>query len=103
MVWREAGRFLLRRLRRGRGTMRSMVEGARARTAAVNCPLHRPPGGPPPPLKRGRIQAVSVPLLSLALLVGCSAEPQKIAFVAGSENKQLEPLIQDFCRRKNAE
>jgi Ca-activated chloride channel family protein len=42
-------------------------------------------------------------LLCLALLVGCSSEPQKIAFVAGSENKQLEPLIQDFCKRKNAE
>ena len=52
---------------RGKGAMRSMVEGARLRSAAPN-PLHRASRGPPPP-RRGRVAGEDKPYATLTFNV----------------------------------
>ena len=42
-------------------------------------------------------------VLGLVLLAACSGEKEKIAIVAGSENRQLEPMVQEFCNDEGAE
>lgn len=41
-------------------------------------------------------------VLGLLAVAGCSGEPPvpEFSIVAGSENRALEPLVQDFCQRK---
>ena len=53
-------------------------------------------------LSRRLVALLVVSLLGTFLLAGCGARGPQFTIVSGSENEVLEPLVQDFCKSRNA-
>lgn len=52
-------------------------------------------------LRRSLVLLTAMPLLA-ALLAGCAGPGPQFAILSGSENDVLEPLVQEFCKSRNA-
>lgn len=48
------------------------------------------------------VPAALVALVAALFLSGCSSKGPDFSIVSGSENTVLEPIVQEFCKRKNA-
>jgi Ca-activated chloride channel homolog len=51
---------------------------------------------------RRRFVPLIAALLVTLLLGGCGAQGPQFTILSGSENEVLEPLVQEFCKSRNA-